>query len=72
MILGAGVGYIIDSVITELEKNPMRKFSFVEIAFFWMWYEEATPMDRERVHRLVETGQFEFLLGGKFMPILNR
>ena len=37
-IQGAGVGYVIDTVLTELEQNPERKFVFVEIAFLWRWY----------------------------------
>ena len=63
-IQAAGVNYVISSVMTELEKNPERKFSFVEIAFFWRWYEEASQHDRILAHHLVENGQFEFLLGG--------
>ena len=59
----AGVGYIIDTVVTELQKNPERKFVFVEIAFFAMWWEEADEHLREVTRRLVNTGQLEFLLG---------
>ena len=46
-IQDAGVGYIIDTVVTELSKNPERKFVFVEIAFFAMWWEEASDSERK-------------------------
>ena len=45
-IQDAGVGYIIDTVVTELSKNPERKFVFVEIAFFAMWWNEASDYER--------------------------
>ena len=60
----AGVQYILDSVVTELEKDTARKFSFVEIAFFWQWWRALSEMERNRTRKLVENGQLEFLLGG--------
>ena len=45
-IQDAGVGYIIDTVVTELSKNSERKFVFVEIAFFAMWWNEASDYER--------------------------
>ncbi len=32
-----GVQYILDSVVQELLVNPLRKFVYVEIAFFQRW-----------------------------------
>jgi len=36
----AEVGMIIDTVISELEKDPKRKFTYVEMKFFSMWYDQ--------------------------------
>ena len=62
-IQAAGVQYIIDTVVTELHKNAERKFVFVEIAFFAMWWHEASDNEKEIARHLVNTGQLEFLLG---------
>ena len=37
----AGIQYIWDTVIYELEKNPERKYVQVETAYLKKWYEEA-------------------------------
>ena len=37
-IQDAAVQYILDTVITELQKNPNRTFIYVEIAFFMKPY----------------------------------
>ncbi len=48
-IQDAGVQYILDSVMTELEKNPDRKFIYVEIAFFYRWWNEQTEDMKNKV-----------------------
>ncbi len=37
----AGVQYTIDSVVDELTKNPNYKFSIVEVAFLYRWWNQA-------------------------------
>jgi hypothetical protein len=32
------VAIILDSVISELQRDPQRTFTFVEMKFFSMWY----------------------------------
>lgn len=60
----AGVQYIIDSVITELNLDPSRRFIQVETAFFHQWWLEQNELTKELVRKLVRTGQLEFINGG--------
>jgi lysosomal alpha-mannosidase len=60
----AGVQYILDSVIDNLQKNPDRKFIYVEIAFFTRWWNEQTEATKAIVRKLVQDGQLEFINGG--------
>ncbi|CAG2107571.1 unnamed protein product [Medioppia subpectinata] len=60
----AGVQYIIDSIVDALLKNETRKFIYVETAFFWKWWKLQTPEHQERVKKLVNDGQLEFINGG--------
>jgi hypothetical protein len=60
----AKVQFILDSVLLELEKNPDRKFIYVEQAFFWRWWREQDDDTRSRMKTLVSNGQFEFINGG--------
>ncbi len=43
------VQYILDTVMTELEKNPDRKFIYVEMAFFHRWWNEQTEDMKNKV-----------------------
>lgn len=63
-IYKAGVGYIIDSVVDNLQKNPSRKFTYVEMAFFERWWNEATDDQREAARTLVKNKQLTFANGG--------
>ncbi|KAI8490965.1 mannose metabolic process [Branchiostoma belcheri] len=60
----AGVQYILDSVIPQLEMKPSRTFIYVEIAFFYRWWREQDADMRGRVRKLVSNGQLEFINGG--------
>ena len=64
----AGVQYILDTVIEELIRNKQRRFIYVEIAFFWKWWQEQDEDQRMIVRELVRTGQLEFINGGWSMP----
>ncbi|CAF1271793.1 unnamed protein product, partial [Rotaria magnacalcarata] len=50
----ACVQYILDSVIQALVQNPERRFIYVEIAFFWRWWNEHSD----------DTRRLEFISGG--------
>lgn len=51
-----GVQYILDSVIEALDDNPDRRFIYVEIAFFWRWWNQQTEETHNKVKRLVNDG----------------
>ncbi|XP_052781407.1 lysosomal alpha-mannosidase-like isoform X1 [Mya arenaria] len=63
-IQNAGVQYVLDSVIPALVSDPNKRFIYVEIAFFARWWREQTDSMRHVVKGLVNSGQFEFILGG--------
>ncbi|XP_041362774.1 lysosomal alpha-mannosidase-like [Gigantopelta aegis] len=58
------VQFILDSVIPELERDPSKRFIYVEIAFFARWFREQLDPMRHTVKRLVNEGRLEFILGG--------
>ena len=62
------VQYILDTIIPALEANSERKFIYVEIAFFTLWWNKQRPSIKKRVHNLVKNGQLQFTLGHWSMP----
>uniref|UniRef100_A0AAY5EAP4 Lysosomal alpha-mannosidase n=1 Tax=Electrophorus electricus TaxID=8005 RepID=A0AAY5EAP4_ELEEL len=60
----AGVQYILDSVVAALQKDPARRFIYVETAFFYRWWKQQNPSTRRVVTQLVEQGRLEFINGG--------
>ena len=50
------VQYILDSVIIALDQNPDRRFIYVEIAFFWRWWNEQSDDIRQKVKQFVNEG----------------
>ena len=63
-ICHACVSCILDSVIYALQRNPERKFTYVEMAFFSMWWDEQPPDIKEITRELVRNGQLAFVNGG--------
>lgn len=63
-IQSAGVQYILDTVISALWENPKRRFSYVEMAYFYRWWKEQNSDTKLRVRKLVDEGRLQFLLGG--------
>ncbi|CAF1386287.1 unnamed protein product [Adineta steineri] len=59
-----GVQYILDSVIAALVDNPDRRFIYVEMAFFWRWWNQQTEDMHNTVKQLVNEGRLEFISGG--------
>ena len=58
------VRYIYDSVVAALALNPLRKFVFVETAFFIRWWREQELTIQETVRKLFKNEQLEFINGG--------
>ena len=58
------VYYVIDTVVTELQKDPNRKFMYVEVGFFARWWDQQPAAKQEIARKLVQTKQLEFINGG--------
>ena len=48
---------ILDTLIPELEKDPKRRFTCAEIKFFTMWYNQLKQNDKDRLKKLIHSGQ---------------
>lgn len=53
----AGVQYTIDTVVNELSQNPTYKFSIVEVAFLYRWWNQATDNQKTQMKKLVADKQ---------------
>jgi lysosomal alpha-mannosidase len=60
----ASVATILDTVISELQRNPKRRFTYVEMKFFHMWYTQQEKGVKDEVKRLIKNGQLEITQGG--------
>ena len=58
----AGIQYILDSMVIALDENPDRRFIYVEIAFFWRWWNQQTDDIRNKVKQFVNEGKFHLLV----------
>ncbi len=54
--------YILDSVIIALDQNPDRRFIYVEIAFFWRWWNEQPDEIRQKVKGFVNDGKIHQMM----------
>jgi lysosomal alpha-mannosidase len=59
----AGVQYILDTVVPELAKDPSKRFVYVEIAYFWRWWNQQNDEMKQTVRVLVNEGRLEFVIG---------
>ena len=64
----SNVRSILTTVTQELQKNPARRFTYVEIAFFAKWWDEQNNATKDQFRRLVAEGQLDFTNGGWCMP----
>jgi hypothetical protein len=58
----AAIQYILDSAILALDENPDRRFIYVEMAFFWRWWNQQTEDMRNKVRQFVNEGNFCLLI----------
>ena len=54
----AGVQYILDAVVHALDDNPDRRFIYVEMAFFWRWWNQQNNETQAKVKKFVNEGQY--------------
>ena len=55
-ITDVAVQYILDTVIQELRNDPKKQFIYVEVAFFYRWWNEQHDYMRHLVKGLVRKG----------------
>ena len=55
---------ILTTTIEELLKDPKKKFTYVEMKFFSMWWNEQNEDTKAAVRGLVAEGRLEFVNGG--------
>ncbi|XP_078066417.1 epididymis-specific alpha-mannosidase [Mustelus asterias] len=56
------------TVVEELVKGKQHKFIVVEQEFFRLWWDKvATDAQKEQVHKLLDEGRLEFIIGGQVM-----
>ena len=60
----AGVQYTIDTVVSELINNPSFKFTIVETAFLYRWWNNANTTMRTNLKWLITTNQIEIVNAG--------
>ncbi|EEC11288.1 lysosomal alpha-mannosidase, putative [Ixodes scapularis] len=48
---------ILDSVVRELQANPERRFTYVEMGFFSRWWDDQSGDTRQLVRELVDAGE---------------
>ncbi|RHY22207.1 hypothetical protein DYB25_010886, partial [Aphanomyces astaci] len=58
------VDYILDTVVTELQKDPKRRFMYVEQSFFQRWWREQSKETKKIVKKLVKNGQLDLEANG--------
>ena len=61
------VNRILDNVVDALQKNPDRRFVYVEQIFFTKWWEKQSEEKKQEVKQLVKEGRLELLNGGWVM-----
>ena len=55
---------ILSNATRQLVDDPDRRFIYVEIAFFQLWWREQSSSTKMQVRELVRTGQLEFINAG--------
>lgn len=58
---------ILDSVVGTLSQNSQYKFNWSDTSFLAKWYKESDAESRQKLHDLVNNGQFQFMGGGWVM-----
>lgn len=67
----SNVRFILTTVVEQLKRNPTRRFTYVEVAFFDRWWSEQTDSVKQDVRDLVAAKQLEFANGGWYVLIVE-
>ena len=54
----------LSTIVESLLRDSRRTFSFVEMKYFSMWWDEQTELMKQNVRGLVNRGQLELVNGG--------
>lgn len=52
----AGVKFVLDSVLDQLQMDPKRKFTYVEMKYFQMWYKNLSEEKKNQTKALLKSG----------------
>ena len=58
------IQWIFYSMIPSLQLNPLRKFTYVEMAFFWRWWINQDVTTKNIIKKLLDSKQLELNLQG--------
>lgn len=64
------VQYILDTVVDELIRDPAKRFVYVEMAYFWRWWNEQNEDMKQKVRELVNEARLEFVIGAWCMKYI--
>ncbi len=53
-----------DNVVEVLAKDPTKRFVYVEMAYFWRWWNQQDDTVKQLVRMLVNEGRLEFVIAG--------
>ena len=59
--------HILDTVVAALVEDPRRTFIWAEISYFSLWWNDASPQQKEQAKRLVAEKRLDFVTGGWVM-----
>jgi alpha-mannosidase len=60
----ANVHLVLDAVTDVLLNDPTKVFSYCEMRYFTMWYENLNQSMKDNVKKLIKNGQLEIVQGG--------
>ena len=58
---------ILDNMVISLSNKEDRKFSYVEMSFFKLWYDKQTDQIKQKVKNFIKEGRLEIINGGWVM-----
>lgn len=50
-------------MVYELEKDPNKRFVYVEMAYLSRWWKQQDDKTKQLVRSLVDEGRLEFVIG---------